>query len=182
MASAPLRFHFSCPPTPRSPSPMSERLEEEVRTSKGDFPRLLRSASTCSLETWKPQLTVPRGPQLQVVRRLSAPRPTSLPPDEGLEPVTPRRHRVEVRKAAAHAERQAVKVTPQNVLRPKGKAGPEEEKVVVKRTSDCGGAGGAVSPFQGGGQFLSQSRSAKSIKAGSFDPAALLPLRAGGRC
>lgn len=33
-----------------------------------------RSASTCSLETWKPQLTVPRGPQLQVVRRLSAPR------------------------------------------------------------------------------------------------------------
>lgn len=159
----PKEFHFSCPPTPRSPSPMSERLDDEVGT-EADFPRLLRSASTCSLETWKPQLTVPRGPQLQVVRRLSAPRPTSLPPDEA-EPVTPRRHRVEVRRAAAQAERKAVKVTPQNVLQPKGKAGPEEEKV-VKRTSDCGS--GAVSPFQGGGQFLSQSRSAKSIKAGSF--------------
>lgn len=158
----PKEFHFSCPPTPRSPSPMSERLDDEVGTSKADFPRLLRSASTASLETWKPQLTVPRGPQLQVVRRLSAPRPTSLPPDE--DPVTPRRHRVEVRRAAAAAERKAVKVTPQNVLRPKGKAGPQEEKVVVKRTSDCGS--GACSPFQGGG--LSQSRSAKSIKAGSF--------------
>lgn len=36
--------------------------------------RLRRSSSSCSLETWKPQLTVPRGPQLQVTRRLSAPR------------------------------------------------------------------------------------------------------------
>ena len=46
-------------------------------------------------------------------------RPTSLPPDEAV-PVTPRRLRVEVRRAAAAAERKAVKVTPQNVVRPKG--------------------------------------------------------------
>ena len=43
-------------------------------------------------------------------------RPTSLPPDE---PTTPRRHRVEVRKAAAEAERQAVKITPMAVTRSK---------------------------------------------------------------
>lgn len=43
-------------------------------------------------------------------------RPTSLPPDE---PTTPRRHRVEVRKAAAQAERQAVKITPMAVTRSK---------------------------------------------------------------
>jgi len=155
----PKEFHFSCPPTPRSPSPVSERLvdvDDFVGQPKAEFPRFLRSSSSCSLETWKPQLTVPRGPQLQVTRRLSAPRPTSLPPDE---PTTPRRHRVEVRKAAAQVERQAVKITPMAVTRSKSKMIPEEEKP-VKRVSDCGGAS---SPFAGGA--LVQSRSAKSIKA-----------------
>lgn len=112
----PREFHFSCPPTPRSPSPASERYDPEE--SKAEyFPRFLRGSSSCqSLDSWKPQLTVPKGPQLQVVRRLSAPRPGPQEPED--DPKTPRRHRVEVRKAAAEAERRAVK-TPAAVTRPR---------------------------------------------------------------
>lgn len=112
----PREFHFSCPPTPHSPSPASERYDPEE--SKAEyFPRFLRGSSSCqSLDSWKPQLTVPKGPQLQVVRRLSAPRPGPQEPED--DPKTPRRHRVEVRKAAAEAERRAVK-TPAAVTRPR---------------------------------------------------------------
>jgi len=149
----PKEFHFSCPPTPRAGSPVRE-LEGPIQAPA--FPRLLRSTSSQSLET-KPRsltLTVPQGPQLRVVRRLSL-RPNSCPPEDR-EVKTPRTHRVEVRKAAAEEERRAVRtpvITSRQVARV-----VDKEKVVFKRsTSDeCLG-----NPF--GGQL---SRSTKTIRGG----------------
>ena len=153
----PKEFHFSCPPTPRSPSPETERYDPEE--SKAEyFPRFLRGSSSCqSLETWKPQLTVPRGPQLRVVRRLSAPRLITCQSDD--EPKTPRRHLAEVRRAAAEEERRAVK-TPAAVARPRvviqeiEKVRPE--KPLIRQTTDGSPVG------------LLHSHSSKNINRGNI--------------
>jgi len=89
--TAPKEFNLSCPPTPRSPpgTPAPSCAASECGSTKGEnFSRSLRSASSQSLqqpvERWKPQLTVPRGPDLRTVRRLSSGRRrvSSCPPDE----------------------------------------------------------------------------------------------------
>mmetsp|Transcript_36757 Transcript_36757/g.84860 ORF Transcript_36757/g.84860 Transcript_36757/m.84860 type:complete len:451 (-) Transcript_36757:113-1465(-) len=123
----PREFHLSCPPTPRSPgSPLPSCAEDadDCESVRGDFfPRMLRSSRSCqsleSAKSWKPQLTVPKGPDLRTVRRLSAGRrPNSCPPEEeAAAPVhtkTPR-HRVEVRRPVDMERRQLAR-TPAKML------------------------------------------------------------------
>lgn len=151
--TSPKEFNFA-PPTPRSPRSPRSCASSDVDTIslKGDiFKRTLRSSSSqqsvsqssvtsvsigqSSSQTprqWTPRLTVPQGPDLHVVRRLSSGRrrlSNSLPPEEASEastyqepprrlasrPSTPERRRKE--DAAPVASRVAPAATPRQTVK-----------------------------------------------------------------
>eukprot|EP00933_Yihiella_yeosuensis_P047107 TRINITY_DN4279_c1_g1_i1.p1 TRINITY_DN4279_c1_g1~~TRINITY_DN4279_c1_g1_i1.p1 ORF type:complete len:523 (-),score=100.00 TRINITY_DN4279_c1_g1_i1:217-1785(-) len=135
--TAPKEFHLSCPPTPRSPA-QSECGEMPGWSSSASicsqYGQTLRPSTSCQslaserslqrspspLKKWKPQLTVPRGPQLNTVKRASTGlrRVMSCPPEEvgSLAPcferptraATPEKRR-EVYQEAARTQREAVR-------------------------------------------------------------------------
>jgi hypothetical protein len=131
--TTPKEFALSCPPTPRSPRALSV-AGSDVSETPTTWMRSLRPSSSCQslhgddvrrspspLQRWKPQLTVPKGPELQTSRRVSLGIRRALSPDEEsvnestgasvngrpTRAATPEKRRSEVIAAAAAAERQA---------------------------------------------------------------------------
>jgi len=142
----PKEFRLSCPPTPRSPgSPLPSCAEldtSEVDSIQGDyFSRSLRTSRSCqSLESskgWRPQLTVPKGPELRTVRRVSlGRRPSSCPPtdDEDVAPPhakTPR-HRVEIRRPVDTERRPVTRTPGKMVVTPVTRPAPRPTNSAVK--------------------------------------------------
>lgn len=128
--TVPKEFNFSAPPTPRTPrtdlSVCSDSEELSVLTSarrKGGSASARKATPT---KQWKPQLTVPKGPDLHTSSRLStcgSRRSLSCPPEDvdvedenrpaarrreaSVRASTPESRRIEVYAAVSRAERRA---------------------------------------------------------------------------
>eukprot|EP00439_Symbiodinium_sp_Y106_P047366 s1575_g6.t1 len=121
-------------------------VQNKLQTSRvmllGDyFSRSLRTSRSCqsleSSKSWRPQLTVPKGPELRTVRRVSlGRRPSSCPPtdDEDVAPPhakTPR-HRVEIRRPVDTERRPVTRTPGKMVVTPVTRPAPRPTNSAVK--------------------------------------------------
>ncbi|CAE7221346.1 unnamed protein product [Symbiodinium natans] len=96
-----------------------------------------------SAKSWKPQLTVPKGPELRTVRRVSlGRRPSSCPPADEEEAPPPHaktpRHRVEIRRPVDTERRPVTRTPGKMVVTPVARPTPRPTDSAVKAAKQGG--------------------------------------------